>query len=85
MASRSDMSDLLAILAECDDSEITSSSCTSVGHAIASPLSGSADCSLEIDSSEIETLFCQCDNEDALVECLSCRSLFKLDTFCPGC
>jgi hypothetical protein len=39
----------------------------------------------EVESSEVESFFCQCDNEDALMECLICRSWFELDTFCPGC
>jgi hypothetical protein len=88
------MLDLLVLLAECDYSEITSSCCTSIGHVIALPVSGSADYSLEVDSGEVEalfcqyedeSLFCQCDYEDVLVECLSCGSLFDLDTFCLGC
>jgi hypothetical protein len=88
------MLDLLALLAKCDDSEITSSCCTSIGHVVASPISGSVDCSLEVDSGEVEalfcecedeTLFCQCDYENVLVECLSYGSFFDLDTFCPGC
>jgi hypothetical protein len=32
-----------------------------------------------------ETLFCQCDSEDDLVECLSCGAIFELDTFCLRC
>jgi hypothetical protein len=79
MASHSDMSDLLVIFAECDESESSSSccTCTTSQHSPAS--------SHEVESSEVETLFCQCNNEDALMECLTCGSGFELDTFCPGC
>jgi hypothetical protein len=31
------------------------------------------------------TAFYQCQDEDILVECLSCGSFFELGTFCPGC
>jgi hypothetical protein len=47
--------------------------------------SWSEDCSLEAKSSQIDTLYCQCDDDDALVECLSCGSMFELDMYCPGC
>jgi hypothetical protein len=79
MASHSIMSDLLAILAKCDESESGSFCCTCAAsqHLPAS--------SHEVKSSEVKTLFCQCDNEDALVECLICGSWFKLYTFCPRC
>lgn len=63
MASRSDMSVLLALLVECDDSEITSSCCTNIGYVVASPVLGLANCSLEVDSSEVEALFYQCEDE----------------------
>jgi hypothetical protein len=33
----------------------------------------------------IEIAFCQCKDEDSLVECLICGSYFELDTFCPWC
>jgi hypothetical protein len=31
--------------------------------------------------------YCQCSDseDDPLVECLTCGSLFELDTYCPGC
>jgi hypothetical protein len=35
-------------------------------------------------ASSISTTYCQCKNEDSLVECLTCGSYFELDTFCPG-
>jgi hypothetical protein len=85
MASTSDMSYLLAILAEWDESESTSSCNTSVGPSVDSPHSLLFECGLEVESDVVETLFCQCDREDAFVKCLSCRSLFDLDTFYLGC
>jgi hypothetical protein len=85
MASTFDMSNLLAILAEWDESESTSSCCTSVGPSVDSPHSLLFECGLEVESDVVETLFCQCDREDAIVKCLSCRSLFDLDTFYLGC
>jgi hypothetical protein len=85
MASTSDMSYLMAILAKWDESESTSSCCISVGPFVDSLHSLLFECGLEVEFDEVETLFCQCDNEDAFVECLSCGSLFDLDTFCPGC
>jgi hypothetical protein len=85
MASTSDMSYFLVILAEWVESESTNSCCTSIGPPVDSPHSLLFECGLEVESDEVQTLFCQCDNEDAFVECLSCGSLFDLDTFCPGC
>jgi hypothetical protein len=85
MASRFDMSYLLAILAKCDESKSTSSCCTFVGPLVALPHSLLVDYSLKVESDVVETLFCHCDNEDALVEYLTCESLFKLDTFYPRC
>jgi hypothetical protein len=32
----------------------------------------------------IESTFCQCNDNDFLVKCLTCRSYFELDTFCLG-
>jgi hypothetical protein len=69
LASTSDMSYLLVILAEWDESESTSSYCTSVGHSVDSHHLLLFECGLEVESNEVETLFCQCDNEDAFVEC----------------
>jgi hypothetical protein len=69
MASTSDMSYLLAILAKWDESKSISSCCTSVGPLVDSPHSLLFECGLEVESNEVETLFCQCDNEDAFVEC----------------
>jgi hypothetical protein len=86
MGSRSNMSEFLVILTACDEYEDISSCCTYVGPAGASPHSWSIDSCLEVDSSldvEDVTLYCQCDNDDGLVECLSCGSM--LDTFCHGC
>jgi hypothetical protein len=79
MASRSDILDLLTILAECDESESSSSCCTCAASQH-SPTS-----SHEVKSSEVKTLFCQFDNEDAIVECLICGSWFIMDTFCLRC
>jgi hypothetical protein len=31
------------------------------------------------------TAYCQCTDENSLIECLNCGSYFELDTFCPGC
>jgi hypothetical protein len=70
MDSCSDMSNLLAILAKCDEYESSISCCTSDSPQTLSPPSLSSDYS---------------DNVVALVECLSCWSLFELDSFCPGC
>jgi hypothetical protein len=33
----------------------------------------------------IHTAYCQYKDEDSLVECLTYRSYFELDTFCHGC
>jgi hypothetical protein len=85
MASHYDMSDLLANLAKYDEYESNSSCCTSNSSPTFSPHSWSLDCNHEVESGMADTLFCQCDNEDALVECLSCELLFKLDSFCLGC
>jgi hypothetical protein len=83
MASRFDMSELLAILEKCDEFErCTSCYSSSILLAFSPPL-WSSDCRVEVESGEVETLFCQCDKEDAFVECPLCGSLFKLDTFCP--
>jgi hypothetical protein len=59
---------------EWDESESTSSYCTSIGPLVDSPHSLLFECGLEVESDEVETLFCQCDNENAFVECLSCGS-----------
>jgi hypothetical protein len=85
MASRSDMSELLAILDKCDEFESYSSCYSSSTPLAFSPPSWSSDCRVEVESGEVETLFCQCDKEDALVECPLCGSLFELNTFCPRC
>jgi hypothetical protein len=79
------MSDLLVTLAKCDEYESSISCCTSDSPPTLSPPSWSSDCSKEDEFGVVDTLNCQCDNVDALVECLSCRSLFELDSFCPGC
>jgi hypothetical protein len=62
----------------------TSSHCSRVGgsstsHSEAS-LSGPVDWSAENASA-----YCQCPDEDSLVECLSCGSWFDQETYCPGC
>jgi hypothetical protein len=80
MSSSLDMSDLLAILGVFDDIKSCSSCCTSIF--LPGFLSG---CSLEIESIEVEILYCQCDSEDDLVECQSCGALLDVDTFCPRC
>jgi hypothetical protein len=85
MVSRSDMSELLAILDKCDEFERCSSCCSSSIPLAFSPPSWSYDCRVEVESSEVETFFCQCDMEDAFVECPLCGSLFELNTFCPRC
>jgi hypothetical protein len=85
MASRSDLSDLSSTLAECDEFENSSSCCSCVGPVVASPHSWSADCSFEVESGEVETLFYESDHEDALLECLTYKSLFELETFCLEC
>jgi hypothetical protein len=85
MASLSDMLELLAILDKCDEFESCSSCCSSSTPLASSPPSWSSDCRVEVESGEVETLFCQCDMEDAFVECPLCGSLFELDTFCPRC
>ena len=61
MASGFDMLDLLTILAKCDEFE-SSSSCSTCAALQHLPTS-----SHEVKSSEVKTLFCQCDNEDAIV------------------
>jgi hypothetical protein len=72
MASRSNMSELLAILDKCDEFE-SCSSCYSSSTLLAfSPPSWSSDCRVEVEFGEVETLFCQCDKEDAFVECPLC-------------
>jgi hypothetical protein len=85
MAFHSDMSDLLAILAKYDEYESCISCCTSDRPPTLSLPSWSSECSQEAESGVVYTLYCQCDNVDPLVECLSCRSLFELGSFCPGC
>jgi hypothetical protein len=85
MDSCSDMSNLLAILAKCDEYESSISCCTSDSPQTLSPPSLSSDYSQEDEFGVVDTLYCQCDNVVALVECLSCWSLFELDSFCPGC
>jgi hypothetical protein len=51
---------------------------------ISGPGVSSGSGSVDMDSS-ISTTYCQCRDEDYLVECLSCGSFFQLGTFCPGC
>jgi hypothetical protein len=85
MASYFDMSELLAILDKYDEFENYSSCYSSSTPLAFSPPSWSSDCRVDVESGEVETLFCQCDKEDALVECPLCGSLFKLDTFYPQC
>jgi hypothetical protein len=80
MSSSSDMSDLLAILGVFDDMESSSSCCTSI-----SPPKFSSGCSLEVESIEVEILYCQYDSEDDLVECPTCGALFDVNTICPRC
>jgi hypothetical protein len=29
--------------------------------------------------------YCQCSDDEALVECLTCGSWFDINTYCPGC
>jgi hypothetical protein len=72
MASRSDMSELLAILDKCDEFESCSSCCLSSTPLAFSPPSWSSDCRVKVESGEVETLFCQCDMEGAFVECPLC-------------
>jgi hypothetical protein len=85
MDSRSDMSYLLAILAKCGEYESSISCCTSDSAPTLSPPSLSSHYSQEDEFGMVDTFYCQCNNVVALVECLSCRSLFELDSFCPGC
>jgi hypothetical protein len=40
--------------------------------------------SVELASSS-STAYCLCEDEDFLVECLTCGSFFELGIFCPGC
>jgi hypothetical protein len=79
------MFDLLVILAKCDEHESSISCCTSDSPPTVSPPSWSSDCSEEDEFGVVDTLYCQCDNVDALVECLSGGSLFELDSFYHGC
>jgi hypothetical protein len=58
MASRSDMSELLAILDKCDEFESYSSCCSSSTPLAFSPPSWLSDCRVEVESSEVETFFC---------------------------
>jgi hypothetical protein len=37
------------------------------------------------DASSSPYAFCQCEDEDTLLECSACGSFFELDTHCPGC
>jgi hypothetical protein len=85
MDSHSDMSDFLVILTKCDEYESSISYCTSDSPPTLSPPSWSSDYSKEDEFGVVETLYCQCYNVDALVECLSYGSLFELDSFYPGC
>jgi hypothetical protein len=85
MDSRSDISDLLAILAKCDEYESSISYCISDSPPTLSPPSWSSDYSQEDEFGVVDTLYCQCYNVDVLMECLSCRSLFELDSFYPRC
>jgi hypothetical protein len=85
MDSRSDMSDLLSILAKCDEYESSISCRKGDSPPTLSPPSLSSDYSQEDEFGMVDTLYCQCNNVVALVEYLSCRSLFELDSFCPGC
>jgi hypothetical protein len=77
MDSRSDMSDLLAILAKCDEYKSSISCCTSDSPPTLSPPSWSSDYSHEDEFGVVNTLYCQCDNVDALVEYLSCGFLLN--------
>jgi hypothetical protein len=76
------MSDLLEILAKCDVYESSISYCTRDSPPTFSTPSWSSDYSQEGEFGVVDTLYCQCDNVDVLVECLSYRSLFELDSFC---
>jgi hypothetical protein len=40
---------------------------------------------LDDDASSSPYAFCQCEDEDTLLECSACGSFFDLDTHCPGC
>jgi hypothetical protein len=79
------MSELLAILDKCDEFESYSSCCSSNTPLAFSPPLRSSNYRIEVESSEVETLFYQCDMEDAFVECPLCGSLFELDTFYLRC
>jgi hypothetical protein len=37
------------------------------------------------DASSSPYAFCQCEDEDTLLECSACGSFFELDTHCLGC
>jgi hypothetical protein len=62
-----DLLRLLRILAECSESDCTSTCCSRVGPMVHSLDSWSEDCSLEAKSSQIDTLYCRCNDDDALV------------------
>jgi hypothetical protein len=57
MASHSDMLDLLAILAKCDEYESCNSCCTSDCPPTFSPPLWSSDCCHEVDSGVVDTLY----------------------------
>jgi hypothetical protein len=40
---------------------------------------------LDDDASSSPFVFCQCEDEDTLLECSACGSFFELDTHCPWC
>ena len=79
------MSNLLVILAKCDEYKISISYYTSDSLPTMSPPSWSSDYSKEDEFGVVDTLYCQCNNEDALVEYLSYGLFFELDSFYPGC
>jgi hypothetical protein len=63
-----DLKNLLVDLSEYSESDCSNTCCSGVGPGVASPVLWSADCSLEVESGEVETL----------MECLSCGLLFEV-------
>ena len=75
----------LAILAECNEYDYSSSCYSIVGPGVVFLDSKSLDCSPKVNFGEVEALFCQCDTDDALIECLSCGLLFEFNIYRHGC
>jgi hypothetical protein len=62
-----------------------SSCCSGVGRIESSILSMSSHSSSTVRIADSVSNYYQCNNDEAIVECLTCGSYFTINMYCPGC